>query len=104
MAVTLLRALTFLHLIVLCHLETLRSLSEITCNHNDYVFSSFFQDSPAAITTKRRAAFYFPSKPYAVKLELSNFEWHCSHIIGLRWSKHGLTTLLIHGPDPPSDI
>ena len=74
MAVTLLRALTFLHLIVLCHLETSRSLSEITCNHNDYAFSSFFQDFPAAITTKRRAAFYFHSKPYAVKLELSNFE------------------------------
>ena len=34
----------------------------------------------------------------------SNFESHRSHIMGLRWSKHGLTTLLIHGPDPPSDI
>ena len=104
MAVTLLRALTFLHLIVVCHLETSRSLSEIICNQNDYVFSSLFEDSPAAITTKRRAAFYFPLKPYAVKLELSNFEWHRSHIMGLRWSKHGLTTLSMHGPDPPSDI
>ena len=63
MAVTLLRALTFLHLIALCHLETSRSLSEITGNQHGYVFSSFYQDFPAVIATKRRAAFYLPSKP-----------------------------------------
>lgn len=104
MAVTLLRALTFLHIIALCQLETSRSLSEITGNQYGYVFSSFYQDFPAAIATKRRAAFYLPSKPYAVRLKLSNSDSHHSHAVGLLWSKHCLTTLLIPGPDPPSDI
>ena len=39
-----------------------------------------------------------------MELKLTNSESHHSHTVGLLWSKHGLTILLIHGPDPPSDI
>ena len=35
--------LHFLHLIALCHLETSRSLSEITGNQYGYIFNSFYQ-------------------------------------------------------------
>ena len=90
MAVTLSRALTFLHLIALCHLETSRPLSEITGNQCGYVFSSFYQDFHAAIATKHRAAFYLPSKPYAVKLKIIN----CQTLIRIN-----LTLWVFFGPN-----
>ena len=91
------RLLVYLHLLFIIHKSRVQIFPDAETVRNEYFVSS---DQYMCLTN-----FVVPFSPcHGVTLQLCRTGFNFSKFPLVKWSKHGQTTLVIPGHDPPHDI